>query len=171
MNLVSVVKRSAFLLCGASPEEPHDPANDPHAHRVDKKLGYAWILMKRDDYQPSPTRIVEAWRQLEDDMSFVIGGVARLEHNSAAVFLGAVQQPDVLDVSVTPFYMDRFAVTNADFLAFVEARACDMLPLWPDDIVPYLPQFTDSTGQPGPKFWQHGRPITRTATHPVVGIN
>ena len=74
------------------------------------------------------------------------------------------------EVFVESFYLDRFAVTNHEFLQFVKAGGYDRMDLWPQDVWPNVLQFVDKTGLPGPRFWSQGRPSKDRMNHPVVGI-
>ncbi|MDA1179053.1 MAG: SUMF1/EgtB/PvdO family nonheme iron enzyme [Planctomycetota bacterium] len=171
MNLANVMRRSASLLWGGGTATATEVTEDLSRHRVDKDQGYALILWKREDFRPDSASAADAWERLEEDMSFVIGGTVFLNCNNTASFVGSNRNPEVEETVVAPIYMDRYTVTNAEYLAFVQAGGYDMTSFWPDDIIPYLPQFTDTTGQPGPKFWQNGRPPAKKHNHPVVGIN
>ncbi len=73
--------------------------------------------------------------------------------------------------SVDGFYVDRFAVTNADFQHFVDAGAYEDFELWPDEALPALFEFVDQTGEPGPRYWSNGRHDPSESTLPVVGVS
>lgn len=72
--------------------------------------------------------------------------------------------------TVEPFYIDRFTVTNHDYAAFVEDGGYGMMEYWPAAIQPYVMQFVDKSGLPGPQFWQDGSFDSTLASHPVVGV-
>jgi iron(II)-dependent oxidoreductase len=74
-------------------------------------------------------------------------------------------------VDVEGFFLDRFLVTNADYLRFVEDGGYEQMSLWDDSIWPAVLGFTDSTGQPGPRFWRDGCYGEGKAEHPVVGVS
>jgi iron(II)-dependent oxidoreductase len=113
-----------------------------------------------------------AWKSLEEDMALVPAGQAAL----ARLTFGEGEEPgdrpaDVRLIAVQAFYVDRFAVTNADFARFVEAGGYRDPKLWPAEILPVVLRFVDSTGAPGPRFWAHGTFPPRKRLHPVVGIS
>jgi iron(II)-dependent oxidoreductase len=72
---------------------------------------------------------------------------------------------------VDGFYIDRFAVTNAEFQHFVDAGVYEDFSLWPEEALPALFEFVDQTGNAGPRYWIDGHHDPALATHPVVGIS
>ena len=101
-----------------------------------------------------------AWVALEESMSIVVGG--KLSSGDPDI---AASGP-----MIAPFFMDRHAVTNADFAHFVNSGIYSEMELWPQEIWPNVMQFVDSTGLAGPRFWENGRPPKKKASHPIVGI-
>jgi gamma-glutamyl hercynylcysteine S-oxide synthase len=79
-------------------------------------------------------------------------------------------QPEV-DCATAPFLLARYTVTNAEYQYFLDAGSYGNLELWPEEMWPDLVGFQDQTGQPGPRFWRHGRHDRRLAQHPVVGLS
>jgi len=73
-------------------------------------------------------------------------------------------------VHVDSFYMDQFAVSNAEFAKFVADGGYADMKLWPKEIWPNVLQFVDQTGKPGPRYWSNGKPELRLMQHPVVGV-
>src|SRR5690606_4631020 len=67
-------------------------------------------------------------------------------------------------------YLDRYPVTNAEFLAFVEQGGYEQMSLWAEEIWPAVLDFVDLTGEAAPRFWRHGRPPVGKDQHPVVGV-
>jgi iron(II)-dependent oxidoreductase len=74
-------------------------------------------------------------------------------------------------VSVEPFYLDRFAVTNAEFQMFLDDGAYSHTSFWDPRAVPRVREFVDQTAHPGPRGWSGGRFKEGLERHPVVGIN
>ncbi len=114
-----------------------------------------------------------AWQGLQHDMAFVPGGAVCIQEDMVVkdgygYELTAYSSDPI---AVSPFYLDRECISNADYFRFVRAGCYDQVDLWPADILPMLLQFTDSTGNPGPRFWSDGRPNDETMDHPVVGIS
>jgi iron(II)-dependent oxidoreductase len=73
-------------------------------------------------------------------------------------------------VRVEAIYLDRYTVTNEEYQKFVAAGGYEDMALWDDDIWPAVLEFVDHTGEPGPRFWEHGEFPTAKAHHPVVGV-
>jgi iron(II)-dependent oxidoreductase len=72
---------------------------------------------------------------------------------------------------VGSFYIDRYCITNADYARFVNAGGYEKAEFWPQEILPWVLQFTDISGKPGPAFWHDGRPPVDRLDHPVVGVS
>jgi gamma-glutamyl hercynylcysteine S-oxide synthase len=87
---------------------------------------------------------------------------------------------DLLDEEVAPlaqrlvkvegFFLDRYAVSNRDYQQFVDDGGYEQMSLWEESIWPAVLSFVDATGQPGPRFWQHGNCPAGKEDHPVVGV-
>jgi iron(II)-dependent oxidoreductase len=136
---------------------------------------YCALLEAANRAQVSDVDVARAWRALEEGMAFVPGGeVARQEGDENTANAGhgidaAVAAPAEARM-VDAYYLDRFAVTNADFQQFVADGGYDRTDLWPEEIWPHVVQFVDQTGDPGPRFWSQGRLPKRRERHPVVGV-
>jgi iron(II)-dependent oxidoreductase len=74
-------------------------------------------------------------------------------------------------VRVEPLFLDRFAVTNAEFHQFVEAGGYEQMYLWDPQIWPAVLDFVDRTGRPGPRLWEDGSYPAASRDHPVVGVS
>jgi len=121
------------------------------------------LLVDRDRHEPVDARTLElAWLALEDQMAFV-----------PAPDLGSDQESGAASGvnPVPPIYVDRYAVTNAQYFKFVDDDGYSQMDLWPQSIWPNLLQFVDQTGHPGPRFWKQGRTAKGRENHPVVGVN
>jgi iron(II)-dependent oxidoreductase len=103
------------------------------------------------------------------EMAFVPAGETVLVNATIDDF-SADTVPQQQAVYVDAFYMDRFAVTNADYLRFVECGGYSEMELWPKEIWASLLQFVDQTGKPGPRYWKQGRPEKKLLQHPVTGV-
>jgi iron(II)-dependent oxidoreductase len=73
-------------------------------------------------------------------------------------------------VRVEAIYLDRYAVSNRQYEQFVEAGGYEDMSFWDAEIWPGVLEFVDRTGEPGPRFWEHGRCGAAKANHPVVGV-
>lgn len=103
--------------------------------------------------------------QVAPGMVFVPSGLVRAE--------GAER-------SVEAFLLDRYEVTNAEFLEFVADGGYADMSLWPVTMTvrgievareEAVRQFVDRTGEPGPRSWSGGVFPQGKADHPVVGVS
>jgi iron(II)-dependent oxidoreductase len=74
-------------------------------------------------------------------------------------------------INVEGFFLDRYAVSNREFLEFVEDGGYDQMSLWDEAIWPAVLGFVDQSGQPGPRYWDSGTFRAGHEDHPVVGIS
>jgi len=74
-------------------------------------------------------------------------------------------------VQVESFFIDRFAVTNADYAKFVEAGGYEEMAIWDTEIWAGVLDFVDQTGHPGPRYWSNGRFSPGAGKLPVVGVS
>ncbi len=100
-----------------------------------------------------------------DGMTWVEEGVVPLPPNT---------------VRVPAFLIDRYEVTNAQFLKFVAAGGYREKSFWPETLVlngrvtPWasmVEKFVDRSGLPGPRHWSGGTYPAGTADHPVSGVS
>ena len=114
-----------------------------------------------------------AWQALEYEMALVPGGEVRLMDDAAFTTYTGFEFETVPGelIQVASLWIDRDCITNEDYLRFVKADAYSDPHLFPEEVLPNVLQFTDSTGQPGPKNWIDGEPAPDSLRHPVVGIS
>jgi iron(II)-dependent oxidoreductase len=74
-------------------------------------------------------------------------------------------------INVEGLFLDRYAVSNYEYLQFVEDGGYEQMSLWEESIWPAVLGFVDRTGQPGPRYWEHGAPPSGKEDHPVVGVS
>jgi len=74
-------------------------------------------------------------------------------------------------VRVGAYYLDRYAVSNRQFLAFVATGGYRQRELWDPAIWPGVAQFVDQTGLPGPRYWRDGSYAHGEDDLPVVGVS
>lgn len=74
-------------------------------------------------------------------------------------------------VDVDAFYIDRYPVTNEQFLRFVTAGGYDEIPIWDREIWPEIFEYVDRSGEPGPRYWRDGRFLPGEEHLPVVGVS
>ena len=147
-----------------APSEAYD--EDP-LRRL-SQLGRDSVILRDEAHwaaQPGgPTIVARAKQNLEDRMALVPTGSVSISQTLA----GATSDEDI---DVEPFLLDVHCVTNARYQKFVDADGYDALDFWPEEIWPHLIELKDGTGQPGPRFWRHGRHNVALSDHPVVGIS
>ncbi|ADV62427.1 protein of unknown function DUF323 [Isosphaera pallida ATCC 43644] len=147
---------------GARGRPAHPPRND--AELIDlliRQNRYALVL-RRDQADVIPhDATLEAWRVLEESMALIPGGVIPIVAQDGSNQL----------MEVPAFYLDRYAVTNAQYAIFVDEGCYEKLDLWPQEVWEALTtRFLDQSGQPGPAFWNRGRYPPGKENHPVVGV-
>jgi eukaryotic-like serine/threonine-protein kinase len=83
------------------------------------------------------------------------------------------------NVTLAPFFIDRFEVSNEDFETFVRAGGYRRREFWKHPIVKdgktlsfgeAMALFRDTTGFSGPRNWAQGKYPQGTARHPVTNI-
>lgn len=73
--------------------------------------------------------------------------------------------------SVEACYLDRYAVTNADYQQFVSSDGYEHLEYWPEESLAALFDFVDASGEPGPRYWQQGHYLPGEGDLPITGIS
>ncbi|RME29436.1 MAG: hypothetical protein D6800_02685, partial [Candidatus Zixiibacteriota bacterium] len=124
---------------------------------------YVRLLKQGEDtgLTPEPEHLSAAWKALEENMALVPSG---------EVVPACGAHADTEGVLVPALYIDRYAVTNEQFAAFVADGGYNNTDLWPEEAWAYLPQFVDQFGYPAPRYWQRGLPPADRLDHPVTGI-
>jgi formylglycine-generating enzyme required for sulfatase activity len=74
-------------------------------------------------------------------------------------------------IQVEGLFLDRCAVSNRDYLEFVDDGGYEEMSLWDESIWPAVLGFVDRTGQPGPRYWENGVFPKGQDDHPVVGVS
>ena len=111
-------------------------------------------------------QLIEVIDILNREMSLIPEGAVAVERG----YIG--EEPDVTTdiVAVEKFFLDRFAVTNAEFKRFVSQGGYQDVGLWDAEVLPAIAEFVDDTGQPGPRGWKDGAFPPDKSEHPVVGV-
>jgi iron(II)-dependent oxidoreductase len=136
-------------------------------------LHYCQVLEVDGPESPSQADLAQAWNCLEQQMALVPAGEVTLEANILAAPDANLEdfQTPLRRMRVRSIYIDRHAVTNAQFYEFVTAGGYRRSDLWPAQILPQVLQFVDGSDRAGPRFWSNGRPPQDKLDHPVVGIS
>src|SRR5436190_849528 len=74
-------------------------------------------------------------------------------------------------IHVEGLFLDRYTVTNREYLEFVTSGGYEQMSLWDEAIWPAVLGFVDRTGQPGPRYWENGSFPRGRDDHPVVGVS
>ena len=164
MGLIDMLSRSPRPDLESTAHEPL--CQDPCAEHMLRIGSYCRLL--EDAGQWEADAISAATAMLQKDMAFVPGGPTLLE-NVAAV--EGANECGTFELEVEPFFIDRKTVTNSQFKRFVDADGYRDDSFWPAEIQPYVFQFVDSTGRPGPADWIDGNYAPEKKAHPVVGIS
>jgi iron(II)-dependent oxidoreductase len=106
--------------------------------------------------------------ELDEVMAMVPEGPVALRGRSADAE-GASNDPPL--VLVEGLFLDRYAVTNREYHAFVSAGGYEQMSLWDEAIWPAVLGFIDRTGHPGPRYWENGTYKAGKEDHPVVGVS
>lgn len=171
MTLISRFRRKAE---NPSPEAEQDRINETASVAIPsvEQLNYCRILQLPSEGEalPNPRAVTTAWKTLEEHMALVPEGEVPLATIDAGSLVGAVSDHPAELAWVQTFYLDRFAVSNAEFAQFVSEGGYAQECLWPAEILAHVLQFVDSTGCAGPRYWANGQPPAGKLNHPVVGI-
>jgi len=121
---------------------------------------YVFVLIKEAVGTIDEADAACAWDTLTDHMALIPAGVVPVVYPNGGV--GPVEIP--------AFYLDRTAVTNRQYQAFVNAGGYDELEIWPKEVWPSVMKLVDRTRRPGPRDWENGRHPAGKADHPVAGV-
>lgn len=147
---------------------------------VDELLaGGRYALMLRPETKQHLTQfqLMRAIRQLDEAMALVPAGrvlVGQLAEMSSSACGQSEIDPKLTQrnlVMVSPIYLDRFCVTNAEYQEFIDAGGYEQLEFWHEEALPALLDFVDQTGAPGPRFWSDGQYPPDDQHLPVVGVS
>ncbi|MDB4676655.1 formylglycine-generating enzyme family protein [bacterium] len=133
---------------------------------------YGKILSAGSRFPYDEPSINFAWGQLNSEMAYVPGGPVNLSNDTITQVTDGFEVDTTQQerVHVSGLYLDRYCITNSDYMRFVESGGYDNPDLWPEHILEQVLHFNDRTEQPGPTTWQNGKPLKEYANHPVTGI-
>lgn len=148
----------------ARPGIPDDLAADDGLREMARRLiaedRYVFVLLREAAEQIDDRDAQSAWDLVRRRMALIPAG-------SLPVAMGDGRYANV---EVGTFFLDRYAVSNRQYQAFVRAGGYDALEIWPPEIWPSVSRFVDRSGQPGPRDWEGGEFPRGEADHPVVGV-
>jgi iron(II)-dependent oxidoreductase len=174
----SQANRGAEPLANEEPTPEEAPANDVESLVEQMLAGGRYSLLLRPQISQNLTADLyqKAKEALELEMGLVPQGEVELEPSVFDVdyplFVAEdAAAPQGLIIPVQPVFLDRFPVTNKQFQRFVSAGGYQEMAIWDREVLPAVLDFTDTTGQPGPRFWKHGHFPAGEANLPVVGVS
>ncbi|MGE0608197.1 MAG: formylglycine-generating enzyme family protein [Pirellulales bacterium] len=181
LGLIRAKKDNAHL--ATMREQVADAVVGPREHSetsdlVDEMLAqcrYALLLRPRivGNLSNEQKRLAEA--QLHAQMAPVPAGelLVGIAEDDLAEGLGGALEPEFTPtmVEVEEFLLDRYAVSNRQYHAFVQSGGYKQMALWDPAVWPAVSSFVDTTGQLAPRFWKDGCYPAKQGDHPVVGIS
>jgi iron(II)-dependent oxidoreductase len=175
-------KRGEAGSAAPRPRQKREPSSHPRNTEslVEDMLStgrYALLLRPETKRHLSQLQVVRAIRELDAAMALVPAGrvlLGQLAEQSNSTCGAADVDPKLARrnmVNVEPAYLDRFCVTNEQYLQFIEGGGYEQLEYWQEEALPALLDFVDQTGAPGPRYWHDGLFAPGEARLPVVGIS
>lgn len=131
---------------------------------------YALLLRPQIANSLQPEQLHAAEEALDGNMSCVPGGPVVMRPRRFEDMDEAELARSERIVQVEGYFLDRYPVTNEQFLRFVQDGGYEQMSLWDANIWPAVLGFTDTSGLSGPRYWKHGHPTDAKLHHPVVGI-
>lgn len=131
---------------------------------------YALLLRPQVAQSLSADDVGLLYAELDSHMGAVPAGTVQIRAGQA---YGTSMLHDEMHwtVEVGDFFIDRFAVTNRQFLEFVAAGAYQEESWWDELALPLVEQWVDRSGELGPQDWHQGQPPRDLWNHPVVGVS
>lgn len=113
---------------------------------------------------------------LDDRMSITPDGTVLTGMAAERATLGETRGvlasvPDEGIVRVGASYLDRWTVSNEEFQHFVDAGGYEQLEFWPEEALPAIFDFVDTTGASAPRYWANGQFPAGQQRRPVVGVS
>jgi iron(II)-dependent oxidoreductase len=156
------------------PPEPRRTRRPPSASLVDQLIDQRRVaLLLRPQVAASLSReqLESAQQTLDDAMAIVPEGVVAVYARAFETLEERFAKQAERVINVEGFFLDRYAVTNREYLDFVEDGGYEQMSLWDEAIWPAVLGFLDKTGQPGPRYWANGVFPSGKGEHPVVGVS
>jgi iron(II)-dependent oxidoreductase len=159
-----------------APPAPRPPtarraaANDSLVEQMIAQGREALLLRPQIAANLNDTDLASAQVALDESMAIVPQGVVMMRARCFDDMEEADRPRGERLVQAEGFFLDRFPVSNGQYQLFVDHGGYEQMSLWDESIWPAVLGFTDSTGQPGPRYWQNGKFPPGKEDHPVVGI-
>jgi gamma-glutamyl hercynylcysteine S-oxide synthase len=132
---------------------------------------YALLLRREIAANLTPAQLQYALEALDAAMAVVPEGTVVMRSSRSDDVAEVDRHKVEKIIALEGYYLDRFAVTNREYQKFVDGGGYEQLQLWDEAIWPAMLQFTDRTGQSGPRMWENGRYPAGKEDHPVVGVS
>lgn len=149
----------------------HVRAEYPDRAPVERSVDLSEAGTLRWSDEPTLTMTLPSAAGVPDDMVLVPGGQASVNRLFFA---------DTATLRTDDFLLDRYEVTNRDYLAFVQAGGYTRREFWTHAMrdngvtlswAQAMDRFRDATGRPGPSTWELGRYREGEADFPVGGVS
>lgn len=156
-------------------EAPRPDAPEETGDLIEQMLWqqrYALLLRPQIVANLTPEQVQRALAELDEHMALVPDGDVVLKASRYDIEQEE-EDPAAIErlIRVEPLFLDRYPVTNRQYKAFVDAGGYEQISLWDASVWPAILDFVDSTGHPGPRFWQEGNHPAGEGEHPVVGVS
>lgn len=137
---------------------------------------YALLLRPQIASELNEQQFARAVETFEASMALVPAGRVALGQiddllEEGRLDLEVLQRRTARVIDVAPVFLDRYAVTNAEYQLFVDSDGYDQMTIWDEEIWPAVLDFVDQTGHPGPLHWKNGSFAPGDERKPVVGVS
>lgn len=149
-------------------------------HNIQIPAGYfRWRISKQGMGQFEAARLVdrEQYFALDKELN-APAGMAWASGGPFESFIGFIGL--VGPYQISPYYIDRYEVTNREYQKFVDAGGYTNRKFWTEKFLrdgrdlnweSAMALFRDSTGRPGPSVWQGGHYPEGQDDYPVSGVS
>jgi iron(II)-dependent oxidoreductase len=152
------------------PTARREPADGSLVEQMIAQGREALLLRPQIAANLSDTDLASAQVALDEAMAIVPQGAVNMRARCYEDLQEAEAPRGERLVQIEGFFLDRYPVTNGQYQQFVNNGGYEQMSLWDESIWPAVLGFTDSSGQPGPRFWQNGKFAPGKEDHPVVGV-
>jgi iron(II)-dependent oxidoreductase len=153
------------------PKKAKSGAKDSLVEQMVDQGRVALLLRPQIAANLSDIDLQKAQDALDNSMAMVPQGQVAMRPRCYEVLNGDTPDRAERLIQVEGLFLDRYAVSNAQYLEFVSGGGYEQMSLWDEALWPAVLTFVDRTGQPGPRFWENGSFPEGKEDHPVVGIS